>query len=224
VRRHPRSLTFCRPGLVAGPSRLGLRRLVAAVSLAAALGGCGADDPAPIFSVRPAAIDLLPVSYADATVPWTPFTVLNETYFPLTLERFAIEGDDGLFLEFDIPIDEEIFVRDSLTLRTRVATDDLGSRTAWRTGDFGLTIRLFVSGSGKTAVEGGWDPSRRVEVTVDVPVSFAINCDLDGDTVDARACGGADCNDERAGISPLVDETCDDLTDNNCDGRIDEGC
>lgn len=33
-----------------------------------------------------------------------------------------------------------------------------------------------------------------------------------------------DCNDNDASINPGVEETCDDLIDNNCNGEVDEGC
>ncbi|MHC4637914.1 MAG: putative metal-binding motif-containing protein [Planctomycetota bacterium] len=49
--------------------------------------------------------------------------------------------------------------------------------------------------------------------------------DTDGYFVEA-ACSDnpVDCDDSQASINPGVLETCDDQTDNNCDGQIDEGC
>jgi alpha-tubulin suppressor-like RCC1 family protein len=46
------------------------------------------------------------------------------------------------------------------------------------------------------------------------------NVDTDGDGVDA--CEG-DCDDGDVAVSPLADELCSDLIDNDCDGNIDDG-
>lgn len=48
-------------------------------------------------------------------------------------------------------------------------------------------------------------------------------CDTDGDLWVSEACGGDDCDDTNPAINPDADEICDDV-DNNCDGRVDEGC
>jgi hypothetical protein len=63
----------------------------------------------------------------------------------------------------------------------------------------------------------------------------AVCCDLDGDGVFSLACGGADCDDGNANVSPDLFEndefTCgsggNDLLDNDCDGLVncdDPGC
>ena len=46
--------------------------------------------------------------------------------------------------------------------------------------------------------------------------------DVDNDGYDAEACGGDDCNDNRADINPAAEEVPDDFTDNDCDGMVDE--
>ncbi len=49
--------------------------------------------------------------------------------------------------------------------------------------------------------------------------------DLDGDGVGSgQNCDVLDCDDDDASVSPLLDETCGDKKDNNCDGNIDETC
>ncbi|MBI4793011.1 MAG: S8 family serine peptidase [Deltaproteobacteria bacterium] len=52
-------------------------------------------------------------------------------------------------------------------------------------------------------------------------VSFTHCLDEDGDSW--TTCSG-DCNDGSAGVNPGAAEICADLLDNNCDGRIDDGC
>lgn len=48
-------------------------------------------------------------------------------------------------------------------------------------------------------------------------------CDVDGDGHQSLACGGDDCDDGSALISPGSTELCDGL-DNDCDRIIDEEC
>jgi len=52
-------------------------------------------------------------------------------------------------------------------------------------------------------------------------VSFTHCLDDDGDTW--TTCAG-DCDDSSAAVNPGAEESCIDLIDNNCDGKIDEGC
>jgi hypothetical protein len=47
------------------------------------------------------------------------------------------------------------------------------------------------------------------------------NDDVDGDGYNASI---DDCNDNNASINPGAREVCDDDVDNDCDGRVDEGC
>ncbi len=49
--------------------------------------------------------------------------------------------------------------------------------------------------------------------------------DKDGDGFASIACGGSDCNDDNAAISPKASEVCIPLgIDDNCNGQTDEGC
>jgi hypothetical protein len=66
---------------------------------------------------------------------------------------------------------------------------------------------------------------------IDAQDPAAVGCppvctDADGDNfaTEGGACGAVDCNDTNASVNPAVTEVCNDGLDNNCDGRIDEGC
>jgi outer membrane protein assembly factor BamB len=50
------------------------------------------------------------------------------------------------------------------------------------------------------------------------------SCDADHDGYDALACGGLDCDDTRATVSPVAAEGCGNGIDDDCDGLIDEDC
>ena len=49
------------------------------------------------------------------------------------------------------------------------------------------------------------------------------DCDMDGDLFADVACGGNDCDDSDATVSPDTYEACNGY-DDNCDGDVDEGC
>jgi hypothetical protein len=62
----------------------------------------------------------------------------------------------------------------------------------------------------------------KVDIGIDVNdcTGGPQGCDHDGDGFPA----GMDCNDNDPNVFPGAPETCGDMRDNNCDGRIDENC
>ncbi len=52
----------------------------------------------------------------------------------------------------------------------------------------------------------------------------ALECDRDSDGSVAARCGGDDCNDDDAAISPQAQEICGNAVDDDCDGLVDEDC
>jgi PGF-pre-PGF domain-containing protein len=55
-------------------------------------------------------------------------------------------------------------------------------------------------------------------------VTLFVGYDRDLDGFNSSAFNGTDCNDNNANINTGKSEVCDDSTDNDCDGSIDEGC
>ena len=53
---------------------------------------------------------------------------------------------------------------------------------------------------------------------------LCVCADADGDGHGDMACGGDDCDDSDSNVNPGMEETCEDALDNDCDGKIDEGC
>lgn len=52
----------------------------------------------------------------------------------------------------------------------------------------------------------------------------AVDMDGDGYFNMANSCGQTDCDDNNSSVNPQMAEICGDGIDNNCDGKIDEGC
>lgn len=189
----------------------------------------------------------------DATLfRWESISVLNQTYFTIELFNVAI-GDvdaetevepDTDATETDAPEEvpstaspganflelrsmssiTEIPIRESRTMEVRFAPPLNEDRTRWATGEYTAELTFTIAGIGlvdATTLE----VDRRTRTLVDevVPITFSINCDLDGDGYDAPACSGRDCNDSLKAVSPDATEVCDGA-DNNCAGGIDEGC
>ena len=57
--------------------------------------------------------------------------------------------------------------------------------------------------------------------TLVVQASPSACMNLDGDDAEASSCGGMDCNDGNAAMSPTADEVCDNV-DNDCSGTVDD--
>ena len=66
-------------------------------------------------------------------------------------------------------------------------------------------------------------PAEDTEVTIVFTIDpIPYECqDMDGDGYDDVACGGGDCDDAEAAVSPNADEICDDGVDNDCHGAFD---
>ncbi len=78
------------------------------------------------------------------------------------------------------------------------------------------TVGIGDGGQG-SALQVGYDQAvldNFYSIRFDVP-----SCsDDDGDGHIDQACGGDDCNDGNSGVHPGAGETCDGISDNNCDG------
>jgi len=191
-----------------------------------ALGACNAEKTLPEFEVLPGNVDLPPVSWQDATTAWAYVSVLNTTYFELTISHIQIDGDALVLVEAgDLPDEaRHIPVRSAGLIPIHVRTPTEESRSTW--DERAYTGELTFDVSGYTATDpttGGEDLNSFSIVSASVGIRATTRCDLDGDGDEARACGGGDCNEELAAVSSLATEACD-LADNNCDGAVDEGC
>jgi hypothetical protein len=191
------------------------------------LGACSSEVPQPLHSVWPAAVELPPVAWTDDVTRfgWETVSIRNETFFALDLTRVAIGGDGGYLLELQATEPStEIDVRGSVSLQLRFAPPVLEDRSLWSTGDYAAELTFTVGGSGVLDYETGEpDLKSRVEVSQVVPITFSIQCDLDGDGFDAAACFGDDCDDTLAAVNPDAAEVCDGA-DNNCFRGPDEDC
>ena len=191
-----------------------------------ALGACNAEKTLPEFEVLPGSVDLPPVLWTDATTEWVYVSVLNTTYFELTISHVQIDGDAVALVEAGELPDEtsHIPVRSAGLIPIHVRTPSAESRSTWDERSYTGELNFDVSGyTASDPTTGGADLSSFEIVSASVKIRATTRCDLDGDGDEARACGGGDCNEDLAAVSSLAPELCD-LVDNNCNGAADEGC
>ncbi|RLI98333.1 MAG: hypothetical protein DRO99_00935, partial [Candidatus Aenigmatarchaeota archaeon] len=147
------------------------------------------------FNITDYSVSVLSVSTGNRTLP-------NDT--------ISVDFDgDSFVTTTGYSETEEGFGEGYLSNRTeevRVGMRTFNLTAPEEPGTYELSIRLVYNGS--TISE------TNMSIIVDQP--FADR-DGDGYTI------GEDCDDSNASISPGANETCDGI-DNNCDGRIDEGC
>jgi len=86
-----------------------------------------------------------------------------------------------------------------------------------------LTAALFLAAIG-CACDGESPRGPPVPSGAGGSVVPVEECDADGDGHERPSCGGDDCDDADPMRSPAAEEHCGDGIDQNCDGRIDEGC
>lgn len=190
-----------------------------------ALGACNAEEILPEFEVLPGSVDLPPVAWTDSTTEWVYVSVLNTTYFELTISHVQIDGDAVLLVEAgDLDEAAHIPVRSAGLIPIHVRTPSAESRSTWDerayTGELNFDVSGFTATDPTTGAE---DLGSFAIVSASVAIRATTRCDLDGDGDEARACGGGDCNEELSAVSSLMPEVCDHA-DNNCDGVVDEGC
>ena len=187
--------------------------------------GCSSEDPVVLVSVWPEEVVLDPIAWKESTFEWATVGLLNETYFNLQVADIHLEGVGAQNLELSSGGSTlELAIRDTARLQVRVRPPPGGDRTLWTTADFEAALTFTVIGYGVIDPNTGEaDQTQRSELDLSVPIRYGLNCDMDGDGYDARACAGSDCNDDYAAIRPGIAEVCDGV-DNNCLNGVDEGC
>jgi hypothetical protein len=203
-------------------SEVALMRLLVPVLL---LSACSSELPDVLFTVWPPEIILDPIGWRDEEFEWETAGILNDTYFTLTVTNLTLTGDGASNLELLAPADGlTVDIRDSARFQVRVRPPLNDDRTLWNTDTFEAAVEFDISGYPVTDVTTGEpDTSQRASASVVLPVSYALNCDLDGDGYDSNRCSGVDCDDDLHGVNPGAAETCDGI-DNNCALGTDEGC
>jgi MYXO-CTERM domain-containing protein len=110
---------------------------------------------------------------------------------------------------------------------------DLSTMTDYNgsSGDYAMHIKhsegtIAAGASATFTFIFAWDTSESGAQTIYTGSSCAptVECDADGDGYDSTssACGGTDCDDTDADISPGASEVCNSI-DDDCDGTVDDG-
>lgn len=197
-----------------------LARTVCALLALGATVGCSSENPVPVFGLYPTEVELSPVAYTDDTSAEVLVSVLNQTYFPLTVRNLEVIGPGASFLDWGkIPGGAQTLqIREVLAVPVKVRPPTDQEIRRWSSGSFTATMKFEVAGSGAINAETQrFDPAAEERKQVEVPIRFSINCDLDADGFDTTRCsGGRDCDDEYSTINPGVEEICDGI-DGDCD-------
>ena len=161
-----------------------------------------------------AQLDLGQVSYGDAP-PSATLEIVQDSGGAVTVHGFEVEGRGAnLFTLTGAPEQgAEIGDGRALTLVVGVV-DDLEQ---WSTGFYQPVLVLSAC---DTAKNGTTCPEHAVQ-SVEVPLYLSVRCDLDADGFDHLVCGGTDCADDDASISPGAEDICNGY-DDDCDGELDE--
>lgn len=152
------------------------------------------------------------------------FQLLNLEADPMYVSVAPLEAEGAELLQIDLPPFTEVLPDQPVLIE--ISLDD--RPWMYSTGDYsvpvGFEIRYFFVGQEQgtpAAAFGTTEPVVSVS-TASLTVEFSIDCDLDGDGFDAVECGGLDCDDGDAGVSPDAIEACN-FIDDDCDGGVDEG-
>lgn len=207
--------------------------LPAALAILPALGACSglSGEPHPVLAeVVPLEVTIPTSTYA-APPRFASFQILNDGLSTLyiTAASGLAKGDGADLLVFRqglktlAPFTP---VAPNQTFPMEVTLDDRTWR--WSTGDYRVTFLFETLYFWQGQAVDQADP-RRTDVEPvptaeirELVVNFSIDCDLDDDGYDDQICGGLDCNDQDARVSPDATETCN-ARDDDCDGAIDEG-
>jgi hypothetical protein len=175
------------------------------------------DDPTATPSIT------LPDARYDVTPQFASFVLENTGADILYITPAPPEGEGSELLVFDIPSYTQLLPGQKMPVETT-----LDRRTwRWSSGTYSPTLkveaRYFFAGQPADQPE---DPSTTeaptsVATVLDLTVNFTIDCDVDGDGVDAFECGGDDCDDRFDDVNPNAVEVCDGV-DQNCNGARDE--
>lgn len=195
--------------------------------------GCEAEPPNPQVSYYPFSIDLGVVRPDGQNDPEVRFSLVNENDFPIRVTdvRFSQPLDRIVGL-FGIRRDrasgalqsDPTLPRDDFRVRFGVRPPELTPRETWEGGVYEGTVAITYSGTSRVSAQTNRpDPSSAFEVTEELSVRIELQCDNDEDGFENFACGGLDCDDQRPNINPGAEELCNGI-DDNCNGRIDEGC
>ena len=186
----------------------------------ALLAGCTTDieQVALIVTPDPIVLDDDGDGFASTTV-----TLANTGESPVLLEALMLQpAPPGLsWSGIPMALPGELAPGDVIVARLQ---GDVGD---WTGGD------IVVQASAEQAVLGCGTSTAKVDLGQIVPITVSQGgstvittpdpvCDEDGDGVDSLACGGADCNDADASVSPNAPEQCGNGIDDDCDGAIDE--
>ncbi|MCB9682068.1 MAG: putative metal-binding motif-containing protein [Alphaproteobacteria bacterium] len=199
-------------------------RTVGAALVAASMAACNGVNPEPDFALYPKRLEIAPVAWSDSDTKWYSVSILNQTFFELTLSDIEVTEAGSTFLDLRLPTSTRLGLRESVDIGVRVMDPATSGTNGWSTGEYDAELFFRVSGTGKIDPETSLpDPGAIETIDQTVPIRITLECDIDGDGSDATACGGNDCDDTLAAVGPDATELCDGF-DNDCNNVVDDDC
>ncbi len=179
-------------------------------------------------------IDLGVASYATDEMPEWAVTVQNNMAVILTMSATSITGSPEDIVVFKSGAEPLVQVEPGETGSVSIAVSPT-RMAGWTDGEYQWTLSLAFSADvpvqsttvTDTAAYGA--PTERVSETLTLPVYLEIECDVDGDGVEASECEatGGDCDDRSTVVYGAISgasghpELCDGL-DNDCNNVVDD--
>ena len=167
--------------------------------LLALLAACTSPETVEVVA-RPVSVDLGAVTWEDARMPGANVGFLNTGTASLPIQDVALVGVGASALALGDITTTALEPGAILEIWTWVSTDP----ATWLVAEVEADLVVDFE-----------------QISIYVPFTALLSCDLDADGYPAQACGGHDCDDHDASASPSGIEWCNGI-DDDCDGQIDE--
>lgn len=165
----------------------------------AALAACGTDGPDPRLKFRVARSELTlgEVWWNTAEIPVAPLSLLNLSEQSLLVTPLRYDGPGaGPLVWRDYADFTEVRPGESTTIFVTLAPDGTGWATGAGAADLVVEVGIAWNDPSDFDLAPEW-----FHEDLTVPVTYALDCDLDGDGDEAAFCGGPDCDDDGVAVT-----------------------
>ena len=154
-------------------------------------------EPDLVYEVARLELDLGQVAWTVPSVPVDTLSILNLSSQALLITPLALEGEGSEVLSWSFSDYTEVLPGYSASIPIRPVED----RTLWSSGQFDAELLVEVGAAWNDPSDFDVAPVW-FEDQVRATVTVTLRCDVDGDGIEAAACGGSDCDDGGPPTSP----------------------